>query len=76
MVVSTDVRRPAAIEQLSVLASQAGVRVHDPDDEPDETVIVDVTSVAGANESGTQQVTTTILDDAMRLAMVRASTSS
>ena len=27
---STDVRRPAAIEQLSVVAKQAGVRVHDP----------------------------------------------
>jgi len=35
MVVSTDVRRPAAIEQLSVLAAQAGVRVHDPDGETD-----------------------------------------
>jgi signal recognition particle subunit SRP54 len=30
MLVSTDVRRPAAIEQLSVLAGQAGLRVHDP----------------------------------------------
>jgi signal recognition particle subunit SRP54 len=30
MVVSTDVRRPAAIEQLSVLAGQQQVRVHDP----------------------------------------------
>jgi signal recognition particle subunit SRP54 len=30
LLVSTDVRRPAAIEQLSVLAKQAGVRVHDP----------------------------------------------
>ena len=29
IVVSTDVRRPAAIEQLSVLASDAGVRVHE-----------------------------------------------
>ncbi len=31
MVVSTDVRRPAAIEQLGVLAREAGVRVHEPD---------------------------------------------
>ncbi|HIE93312.1 MAG TPA: signal recognition particle protein [Acidobacteria bacterium] len=31
LVVSTDVRRPAAIEQLGVLAGDAGVRVHDPD---------------------------------------------
>src|SRR5262245_17568566 len=28
MLVSTDVRRPAAIEQLSVLANQVGARVH------------------------------------------------
>ena len=31
LVVSTDVRRPAAIEQLRVLAGDAGIRVHDPD---------------------------------------------
>ena len=31
LVVSTDIRRPAAIEQLGVLAGDAGVRVHDPD---------------------------------------------
>jgi signal recognition particle subunit SRP54 len=30
LVVSTDVRRPAAIEQLNVLARQAGLRVFDP----------------------------------------------
>ena len=30
ILVSTDVRRPAAIEQLSVVAKQAGVRVHNP----------------------------------------------
>lgn len=35
MLVSTDVRRPAAIEQLSVLAKQVGVRVHDPEGEMD-----------------------------------------
>ena len=35
MLVSTDVRRPAAIEQLSVLGKQAGVRVHEPDGEMD-----------------------------------------
>ena len=35
LVVSTDVRRPAAIEQLSVLARQVGVRVHDPEGELD-----------------------------------------
>lgn len=31
LVVSTDVRRPAAIEQLRVLAGDAGIRVHEPD---------------------------------------------
>src|SRR5918992_3231976 len=30
IVVSTDVRRPAAIRQLAIVAQQAGVRVHDP----------------------------------------------
>jgi signal recognition particle subunit SRP54 len=35
MLVSTDVRRPAAIEQLSVLAKQIGARVHEPADEMD-----------------------------------------
>src|SRR5262245_46444028 len=35
MLVSTDVRRPAAIEQLSVLAGQVGVRAHDPEGELD-----------------------------------------
>ncbi|NQW04497.1 MAG: signal recognition particle protein [Acidobacteria bacterium] len=35
LLVSTDVRRPAAIEQLSVLARQVGVRVHDPEGELD-----------------------------------------
>ena len=30
IVVSTDVRRPAAIQQLTVVAEKAGVRVHDP----------------------------------------------
>jgi signal recognition particle subunit SRP54 len=35
MLVSTDVRRPAAIEQLSVLGKQVGTRVHEPADEMD-----------------------------------------
>src|SRR5205823_4994470 len=30
LLVSTDVKRPAAIQQLNVVAEQAGVRVHDP----------------------------------------------
>ena len=35
IVVSTDVRRPAAIDQLNVVAKQAGVRAHDPSGELD-----------------------------------------
>ena len=35
LLVSTDVRRPAAIEQLTVVGKQAGVRVHDPAGELD-----------------------------------------
>jgi signal recognition particle subunit SRP54 len=35
LLVSTDVRRPAAIQQLSVLAEQIGIRVHDPEGEMD-----------------------------------------
>ena len=35
ILVSTDVRRPAAIEQLSVVGKQAGVRVHEPAGEMD-----------------------------------------
>jgi signal recognition particle subunit SRP54 len=38
MLVSTDVRRPAALEQLSVLARQLQVRVHDPEGELDPVV--------------------------------------
>jgi signal recognition particle subunit SRP54 len=38
MLVSTDVRRPAAIQQLSVLADQVGARVHDPEGEMDPVV--------------------------------------
>ena len=35
LLVSTDVRRPAALQQLSVVGKQAGVRVHDPAGEMD-----------------------------------------
>ncbi len=38
LLVSTDVRRPAAIEQLSVLAGQIDARVHDPAGEMDPVV--------------------------------------
>jgi signal recognition particle subunit SRP54 len=35
LLVSTDVRRPAAIEQLGVLGAKAGLRVHDPSGDAD-----------------------------------------
>src|ERR1700681_3300210 len=35
MLVSTDVKRPAAIQQLNVVAQKAGVRVHDPIEQMD-----------------------------------------
>ena len=38
LLVSTDVRRPAAIEQLNVLGRQASLRVHDPNGELDPVV--------------------------------------
>ncbi len=38
LLVSTDVRRPAAIQQLNVLGEQARLRVHDPDGELDPVV--------------------------------------
>ncbi|MCC7185842.1 MAG: signal recognition particle protein [Acidobacteria bacterium] len=63
MLVSTDVRRPAAIQQLSVLAKQVGVRVHDPEGEMDP-----VTRAAGAL-AATKQLgfDTLIVDTAGRL---------
>src|SRR5262245_54523575 len=38
LLVSTDVKRPAAIEQLNVVGRKAGLRVHDPADERDPVV--------------------------------------
>ncbi len=63
LLVSTDVRRPAAIKQLSVLADQVGVRVHDPADEMDP-----VARAAGALASvKTLGFDTLIVDTAGRL---------
>jgi signal recognition particle subunit SRP54 len=63
LLVSTDVRRPAAIQQLSVLAEQVGVRVHDPAGEMDP-----VARAAGALESmKTLGFDTLIVDTAGRL---------
>jgi signal recognition particle subunit SRP54 len=63
MLVSTDVRRPAAIQQLSVLAEQVEARVHDPAGEMDP-----VKRATGALEA-TRQLgfDTLIVDTAGRL---------
>ena len=63
LLVSTDVRRPAAIEQLSVLGSQVGIRVHDPAGEMDP-----VARAAGALQATTTMgFDTLIVDTAGRL---------
>jgi len=63
LLVSTDVRRPAAIQQLSVVGKQAGVRVHDPAGEMDP-----VKRAAGAlAEAKNGGFDTVIVDTAGRL---------
>jgi signal recognition particle subunit SRP54 len=63
VLVSTDVRRPAAIEQLTVVAKQAGVRVHDPAGEMDP-----VRRATGAlNEARNSGFDVVIVDTAGRL---------
>ena len=63
ILVSTDVRRPAAIEQLNVVGKQAGVRVHDPAGEMDP-----VKRASGAlNEARNAGFDVVIVDTAGRL---------
>jgi signal recognition particle subunit SRP54 len=63
LLVSTDVRRPAAIEQLSVVGKQAGVRVYDPAGEKDP-----VRRAAGAmTEARNSGFDVVIVDTAGRL---------
>ena len=63
LLVSTDVRRPAAIQQLSLVAKQAGVRVHDPAGEMDP-----VARATGAlNEAKNAGFDVVIVDTAGRL---------
>ena len=63
IVVSTDVRRPAAIEQLNLVAKQAGVRAHDPAGNLDP-----VSRASGAmQEARTLGYDTVIVDTAGRL---------
>ncbi|MCA1649484.1 MAG: signal recognition particle receptor subunit alpha, partial [Acidobacteria bacterium] len=63
LLVSTDVRRPAAIEQLSVVGKQAGVRVHEPAGAPDPVARA-VGAMTEARNSGFDVV---IVDTAGRL---------
>ena len=63
LLVSTDVRRPAAITQLGLLCQQAGLRVHDPADEQDPTRRA-ASAVTAAKELGFDTV---IVDTAGRL---------
>jgi signal recognition particle subunit SRP54 len=63
LLVSTDVRRPAAIEQLNVVGKQAGVRVHDPAGDLDP-----VRRASGAmTEARNSGFDTVIVDTAGRL---------
>ena len=63
ILVSTDVRRPAAIEQLNVVGKQAGVRVHDPSGDLDP-----VRRARGAmTEARNSGFDTVIVDTAGRL---------
>jgi signal recognition particle subunit SRP54 len=63
LLVSTDVRRPAAIEQLSLVAKQAGVKAHEPAQEMDPVRRASG-AVAEARNSGFDVV---IVDTAGRL---------
>ena len=63
ILVSTDVRRPAAIEQLNVVGKEAGVRVHDPAGDLDP-----VRRASGAmSEARNSGFDTVIVDTAGRL---------
>jgi len=63
LLVSTDVRRPAAIQQLSVVGKQAGVRVYDPAGELDPVARA-MGALADARNIGSDVV---IVDTAGRL---------
>ncbi len=63
LLVSTDVKRPAAIQQLNVVGQQAGARVYDPADQMDP-----VARATGAvKEAGTLGFDVVIVDSAGRL---------
>jgi signal recognition particle subunit SRP54 len=63
LLVSTDVKRPAAIQQLSVVGDKAGVRVYDPAGQLDP-----IARATGAvADAGTRGFDTVIIDSAGRL---------
>src|SRR6476659_631899 len=63
LLVSTDIKRPAAIQQLNIVAEKAGVRVYNPPDELDP-----VKRAAGAlKEAGNLGFDVVIIDSAGRL---------
>ncbi len=63
LLVSTDVKRPAAIQQLNIVGQQAGVRVYDPEGERDP-----VARATGAlKEAGNLGFDVVIVDSAGRL---------
>jgi signal recognition particle subunit SRP54 len=63
LLVSTDVRRPAAIQQLTLMAEKAGVRVHDPAGEMDPVARA-TGALAAARNTGNDVI---IVDTAGRL---------
>jgi signal recognition particle subunit SRP54 len=63
VLVSTDVRRPAAIQQLTVMGQKAGVRVHDPAGEMDPVARAK-SALSAARNTGNDVV---IVDTAGRL---------
>ena len=63
LLVSTDVRRPAAIQQLAVMGEKAGVRVHDPEGNMDPVARAK-SALAAARNTGNDVV---IVDTAGRL---------
>jgi signal recognition particle subunit SRP54 len=63
MLVSTDVRRPAAIRQLSIVGGEVGARVHDPEGENDPVARARGALVAARNSG----FDTLIVDTAGRL---------
>jgi signal recognition particle subunit SRP54 len=63
LLVSTDVRRPAALQQLTVMGQKAGVRVHDPSGERDPVARAK-SALAAARNMGQDVV---IVDTAGRL---------